>query len=142
MARGQEYRHGAGNDILHPRDFKGAQHQRTVHQVGARTPPHWPLTTKANLRLPQILLPDIEQLAGARDRIVGYSLNDSIRFRAAIGRELDVAPERIAGLVLGEHGDGQVSLFSDVTLDENPVVLDADQRDRITADINGTTGIC
>lgn len=56
-----------------------------------------------------------ELSAISKDRIVGYSLNDSIRFRAAIGRELGVAPERIAGLALGEHGDGQVPLFSDVT---------------------------
>lgn len=116
----------------------------------------------ANLKLLQILLPDIEQLAGAggtvmllsnpvdvlaqslgqlsaikKDRIVGYSLNDSIRFRAAIGRELGTAPERIAGLVLGEHGNGQVPLFSAVTLDGNPAMLAAGQRDRITADITG-----
>jgi len=115
---------------------------------------------KANLNLLQLLLPDIERLAGERgivmllsnpvdvlaealrqlsgispDRIVGYSLNDSIRFRAAVGRELGVAAERVAGVVLGEHGDGQVPLFSALTMDGKPMDLDAAQRARITADV-------
>lgn len=117
---------------------------------------------RTNLKLMQILLPDIERLAGERgtvmllsnpvdvlaealrqlsgispDRIVGYSLNDSVRFRAAVGRELGLAPERVAGVVLGEHGDGQVPLFGELTLDGKPLELNADQRARITADITG-----
>jgi len=117
---------------------------------------------RANLKLMRVLLPDIESLAGEHgtvmllsnpvdvlaealrqlsgispDRIVGYSLNDSIRFRAAVGRELGVSPERIAGLVLGEHGDGQVPLFSGLTLDGKPLNIDSDQRARITTDITG-----
>lgn len=116
----------------------------------------------ANLKLMQLLLPDIERLAGERgivmllsnpvdvladalrqlsgispDRIIGYSLNDSIRFRAAVGRELGVAPERVDGLVLGEHGDGQVPLFSALTQDGKPLNLDSDQRARVTTDITG-----
>lgn len=117
---------------------------------------------RANLKLMQLLLPDIESLAGEHgtvmllsnpvdvlaealrllseispDRIVGYSLNDSIRFRAAVSRELGVSPERVAGFVLGEHGYGQVPLFSALTLDGKPQNLASDQRARITADITG-----
>ncbi|RZU62668.1 lactate/malate family dehydrogenase [Zhihengliuella halotolerans] len=117
---------------------------------------------RANLKLLQLLLPDIENLAGEHgavmllsnpvdvlaealrqlsgispDRIVGYSLNDSIRFRAAVGRELGVSPERIAGLVLGEHGDGQVPLFSGLTLDGKAVDLGTAERVRIITDITG-----
>ncbi|GLB66572.1 lactate/malate family dehydrogenase [Arthrobacter mangrovi] len=116
----------------------------------------------ANLRLLRILLPDIERLAGdhgvvmllsnpvdvlsdalhrmsciAPDRIVGYSLNDSIRFRAAVGREIGARPEHVSGLVLGEHGDGQVPLYSTLAVNSVPLVLSSDQRDRITADITG-----
>ncbi|WP_168404562.1 lactate/malate family dehydrogenase [Arthrobacter silvisoli] len=117
---------------------------------------------RANLELLRLLLPDVERLAGEQgivmllsnpvdilgealrrlsgigpDRIVGYSLNDSVRFRAAVGRELGIAPERIEGIVLGEHGDGQVPLFSALTLDGKPLELKSEQRARITADITG-----
>ncbi|MDR6639517.1 lactate/malate family dehydrogenase [Paenarthrobacter nitroguajacolicus] len=79
-----------------------------------------------------------DQLSGiSPDRILGYSLNDSIRFRAAVARELGVSPERVAGLVLGEHGDGQVPLFSGLTLDGETLNLDSDQQTRVTTDITG-----
>lgn len=116
----------------------------------------------ANLRLLQRLVPDIERLSGTEgtvmllsnpvdvlaeslrrlsninpDRIVGYSLNDSLRFRAAVARELLIAPDRVDGLVLGEHGNGQVPLFSALTVDGKPADLDPAQRTRVTEDITG-----
>jgi malate/lactate dehydrogenase len=116
----------------------------------------------ANLRLLQRLVPDIERLSGGEgtvmllsnpvdvlaeslrrlsnispDRIVGYSLNDSLRFRAAVARELLIAPDRVDGLVLGEHGNGQVPLFSALTIDGKPADLDPAQRTRVTEDITG-----
>lgn len=115
-----------------------------------------------NLRLLERLIPDIERLAGTdgtvmllsnpvdvlaqalrelskigADRIVGYSLNDSVRFRVAVARELDIAPERVEGVVLGEHGNGQVPLFSSLTVDGERARLDAAQHERVTADILG-----
>lgn len=70
-------------------------------------------------------------------RIFGYCLNDSARFIAAISRELQVDPGRLDALVIGEHGDGQVLVWSGVTLDGAPLVLDAAQRARIDADARG-----
>lgn len=70
-------------------------------------------------------------------RIFGYCLNDSIRFTAAIARELKVDPTRIDALVVGEHGDGQVPVWSGLRLDGAPLALTADQRSRIDADARG-----
>lgn len=70
-------------------------------------------------------------------RIFGYCLNDSARFIAAISRELEVDPDRLYALVIGEHGDGQVLVWSSVTLDGGPLSLDAAQRARIDADARG-----
>lgn len=70
-------------------------------------------------------------------RIFGYCINDSIRFTAAIARELDVSPTRLDALVIGEHGDGQVMVWSDLRLDGAPLSLTPEQRDRIDADARG-----
>lgn len=70
-------------------------------------------------------------------RIFGYCINDSVRFTAAIARELDVSPERVDALVIGEHGDGQVMVWSGVRLDGEPAALTPEQRDRIDADARG-----
>jgi malate/lactate dehydrogenase len=66
-----------------------------------------------------------------RERLLGYTLNDSLRLRTAIGAELGVAPGRVDAWVIGEHGDESVALFERVLLDGEPVVLDAAQRARV-----------
>jgi len=70
-------------------------------------------------------------------RIVGYSLNDSLRFRIAVARELGVDPSRVEGWVLGRHGSGQVPLFGRVRLDGREVALTPAARNRVEADIGG-----
>ncbi|MGH8868314.1 MAG: lactate/malate family dehydrogenase [Actinomycetes bacterium] len=115
-----------------------------------------------NLALLQALAPTVSRLAGSDGvvlvlsnpvdvltealrrlngldptRLLGYSLNDSVRFRAALGRELGVHPGRVGGVVLGEHGAGQVPLFSRVTLDDQPVTLDPEAQRRVRADVDG-----
>lgn len=73
----------------------------------------------------------------APGRVFGYCLNDSVRFTAAIARELRVTPERIEALVIGEHGEGQVPVWSGVRVDGFPVTLTDQQRARIDADAAG-----
>jgi malate dehydrogenase len=58
-----------------------------------------------------------------RRKIIGYSYNDSIRFRMRLGQELGVPSSRVAGTVIGEHGNTQVQLFSSVRLDGKPVIF-------------------
>lgn len=56
-----------------------------------------------------------------RRRIIGYSYNDSIRFRMRLGQELGVPSSQVDGFVIGEHGNSQVQLFSSVRVDGKPV---------------------
>jgi malate dehydrogenase len=63
-----------------------------------------------------------------RRRILGYTLNDSLRLRTGISHVLDAAPQSIDAWVIGEHGDFCVPLFSRVTVAGAPVALTAEQR--------------
>jgi malate dehydrogenase len=58
-----------------------------------------------------------------RHKLIGYSYNDSIRFRAFVARALGVKSSRVEATVIGEHGDSQVLLFSSVKVDGKPYVV-------------------
>lgn len=72
-----------------------------------------------------------------RERLLGYTLNDSLRLRTAIATELGVAPGRIEAWVIGEHGDSSVALFDRVRIDGEPVALDAAARKRALEYLRG-----
>jgi len=58
-----------------------------------------------------------------RRRVLGYSLNDSFRFRESIARTRGVEVGCVQATVLGEHGDTQVPVFSSARIDGSPVVF-------------------
>lgn len=70
-------------------------------------------------------------------RICGYSLNDTVRFRMAVAKELGADVGDVGGLMLGEHGGHQVPLFEALTVKGAPVRLDAGQQARVMEDVNG-----
>ncbi|MDR2612216.1 MAG: hypothetical protein LBG06_05095 [Deltaproteobacteria bacterium] len=70
-----------------------------------------------------------DRLGWPRHRILGYTYNDSHRFRWILGKALGLDPARVRGVVLGEHGEGQVPVFSSVTVDGEPRVLESSERD-------------
>jgi len=52
-----------------------------------------------------------------RHRIIGMgAYQDSLRFRREVARSLNVSREAVRAMVLGEHGDGIVPLWSSVTV--------------------------
>jgi malate dehydrogenase len=61
-------------------------------------------------------------------RLLGYTANDGLRLRTAVGSILGVAPAAVDAWVLGEHGDHCVPLLGRVAVDGEPVALTADQR--------------
>jgi malate/lactate dehydrogenase len=63
-----------------------------------------------------------------RRRIVGYSANDSLRLRTAVGDALGVESSRVDAWVIGEHGDACVPLLDRVRVDGRAVELSAEQR--------------
>ncbi|MCF8095209.1 MAG: hypothetical protein K9J79_07585 [Desulfobacteraceae bacterium] len=76
-------------------------------------------------------------LAGgfSRKQVIGYSINDTIRFRELLASELEVKPRQVDGLVIGEHGKTQVPLFSTVKVDGSPVSMTDEAKKRILSKI-------
>ena len=66
-----------------------------------------------------------------RHRVLGYTINDSLRLRTGIGRVLGVAPGRITAWAIGEHGPQAVHLWDRVRLDGAAVALDRAQREQV-----------
>jgi malate/lactate dehydrogenase len=56
-----------------------------------------------------------------RRRILGYTVNDSLRLRTGFAKALGVPPGSVDAWVLGEHGDESVPLLDRVTVDGAPV---------------------
>jgi malate dehydrogenase len=68
------------------------------------------------------------RLGGDRRKVLGYTLNDSLRLRTAIAQARGVAAERVEAWMLGEHGDAGVPVFSRVRIDGERVSLGAEER--------------
>lgn len=69
------------------------------------------------------LVTRLQQRTGLdRRRILGYTLNDSLRLRTGLARAFGVSAGRVEAWVLGEHGDTSVPLFDRVSLDGVQVV--------------------
>ena len=47
-----------------------------------------------------------------REKVIGFSRNDSLRFVWATSKETEIPVSDLNALVIGEHGDAQVPLFS------------------------------
>jgi|tagenome__1003787_1003787.scaffolds.fasta_scaffold20936757_2 malate dehydrogenase len=58
-----------------------------------------------------------------RTRVLGYTLNDSLRLRTGLSKALGAAPGGVEAWVIGEHGDLSVPLYDRVTLNGAPVTL-------------------
>lgn len=66
-----------------------------------------------------------------RKKLIGYSYNDSIRFRQRVAEALGVRDSQVEGIVIGEHGNSQVSLFSSVRVDGKPVTFSEEMKRQI-----------
>jgi malate dehydrogenase len=72
-----------------------------------------------------------------RHRLLGYSWNDSLRLRIAVGRALDTHASEVVGWVLGEHGDGCVPLFDRIHVRGVPVWLSPEHQRFVRGEITG-----
>jgi malate dehydrogenase len=68
-----------------------------------------------------------------RRRIIGYSTNDSIRFRLMVAQAVNCKASDVEGIVLGEHGESEVLLFSSVRIKGKPVEIDEATKQKIRA---------
>jgi malate dehydrogenase len=63
-----------------------------------------------------------------RSRLLGYTLNDTLRLRTGIATVLGVAPGSVEAWVIGEHGDAAVPLLDRVSVGGEPVELSHAER--------------
>jgi malate/lactate dehydrogenase len=63
-----------------------------------------------------------------RRRVIGYTINDSLRLRTAVGDVLGVDSRAVEAWVIGEHGDACVPLLDRVRVDGAPVALSGEQQ--------------
>ena len=64
----------------------------------------------------------------ARERLLGYTINDSLRLRSGVGQALGVDAREVDAWCIGEHGDGAVPLWERVTVRGEPAELNGQQR--------------
>jgi malate dehydrogenase len=72
-----------------------------------------------------------------RSRLLGYTLNDSLRLRTGIGQALGVAPGAVEAWAVGEHGELSVPLWERVVVDGRAVTLDPAARARVEDYVRG-----
>lgn len=61
-------------------------------------------------------------------QFIGFSRNDSLRLSWAVAKVLKVNTSEVQALVVGEHGDAQVPLFSLLKVNGEPVKLTLEQK--------------
>jgi len=62
-----------------------------------------------------------KELGFPKERVMGMNLLDSLRFSHAISSELEVPPKSVKSMVIGEHGESMVPLFSHSSVNGVPV---------------------
>jgi len=67
-----------------------------------------------------------------RRRVIGYTINDSLRLRTAVGEALGVDSRSVEAWVIGEHGDACVPLLDRIRVDGAPITLSAEQQRAVT----------
>ncbi|MCL5735970.1 MAG: hypothetical protein M1274_10365 [Actinobacteria bacterium] len=77
------------------------------------------------------------KLAGRfeRSRILGYSINDSFRFRELVAGTKGVKVSQVQATVVGEHGSTQAPLFSSVRIDGKAVPFSDEEKRNILGEI-------
>ena len=70
-----------------------------------------------------------------RHRLLGYSMNDTLRFRALVAQTLGQVTRDVEAIAIGEHGESQVLLFSSVRVKSKPVKFDEATKIKILAHI-------
>jgi malate dehydrogenase len=70
-----------------------------------------------------------------RKQVIGYSYNDSFRFRMMAARLLKIDSTSVEGLTIGEHGPHQVMLFSTLRVLDKSVDLSEKDKQRIRDEV-------
>lgn len=76
-------------------------------------------------------------LVGGFDRrqVIGYTINDTLRYREFLAKAFNAKVSEVDGLVIGEHGSTQVLLFSTAKIGGKPVEVSEDVQKNVYAEI-------
>ncbi len=75
-----------------------------------------------------------------RERVLGSGgLLDSVRFRCLLADRFNVRPSAVDAVVLGEHGERAVPLFSQVKVRGRPVTIAPEERAKILEELKGVS---
>lgn len=70
-----------------------------------------------------------------RKKVIGYSINDTFRFREFIAQAYNTEVAKVGGYVIGEHGSSQVPLYSSVEIDGKPVEVTDETKKFVESEI-------
>lgn len=100
-----------------------------VRSAGAALGPSWPGVVLMVTNPVDPLVTLLHELTGLdRRRVIGYTLNDTLRLRTGIALALGLDSGRVDAWVVGEHGDSSVPVFTRVLVDGEPIALTAEQQ--------------
>jgi len=71
----------------------------------------------------------------ARTKLLGYDLNDSLRFQQIIAKELGKKSTEVEALALGEHAGTLALMFSSVRVNKRPVTLSDEAKERLKMEV-------
>jgi malate dehydrogenase len=105
------------------------QNAAIVRGAAAELGPDWPGVVLMVTNPVDALVTLFQSESGIdRRRVIGYTLNDSLRLRTGIALALGLEPGRVDAWVVGEHGDSSVPLFTQVAVDGEPLRLSDEQQ--------------
>jgi malate dehydrogenase len=114
------------------RDAALLENQKIAEGLIAELPEQWPGILIVVTNPVDALVAWIQRRTGLpRGRVMGYTVNDSLRLRSAVAAELGVHPTAVTAWVLGEHVNNLVMVWDRIEVDGAPVSLTQAQRDAV-----------
>jgi malate dehydrogenase len=99
-----------------------AKNARIVDELGDLLDPGWPGVLVVVTNPVDPLVTRLHRRTGLdRHRIVGYTINDSLRLRTGLAKALGAGSGTVEAWAVGEHGDLSVPLLDRVTVNGSPV---------------------
>lgn len=71
----------------------------------------------------------------ARTKLLGYDLNDSLRFQQAVANEFGKKTTEVEALALGEHVEALALIFSSVRVKEQPIIISDEAKQRLKLEV-------
>jgi malate/lactate dehydrogenase len=70
-----------------------------------------------------------------RTNLLGYDLNDSLRFQQAVANELSKKSTEVEAFALGEHVETLALIFSSVRVNKQPITISDEARERLKLEV-------